>query len=88
MIEYKAKEYGIAVVMTEESYTSGTSFIDNEEPVKANYNKSRRVKRGLFKSNNGTCINADLNGAYQIIKKVIPIKWDRGCVLHPVLIAV
>lgn len=88
MIEYKAKEYGIAVVMTEESYTSGTSFIDNEEPVKANYNMSRRVKRGLFKSNNGTCINADLNGAYQIIKKVIPIKWDRGCVLHPVLVAV
>lgn len=88
MIEYKAKERGIAVVTTEESYTSGTSFIDDEKPVKSNYNKSRRIKRGLFRSNDGTCINADLNAAYQIIKKVIPVKWDRGCVLHPVLVAV
>ena len=47
MIRYKAEEYGVAVIETEESYTSGTSFIDNEEPVKENYNKSRRIHRGL-----------------------------------------
>ena len=88
MIEYKAEEYGIAVVTTEESYTSGTSFIDNEEPVKENYNKSRRVHRGLFVSNSGITINADLNGAYQILKKVVPIKWDRGCALHPFVVNV
>lgn len=86
MIQYKAEEQGIAVILTEESYTSGTSFIDNELPVKENYNKSRRIKRGLFKSNNNILINADLNGAYQIIKKVFPIKWDRGCALHPVVV--
>jgi putative transposase len=86
MIQYKAEEHGIAVILTEESYTSGTSFIDNEQPVKENYDKSRRIKRGLFKSNNGILINADLNGAYQIIKKVFPIKWDRGCALHPVVV--
>ena len=34
MIQYKAEEKGIAVILTEESYTSGTSFIDGEEPVK------------------------------------------------------
>lgn len=33
MIEYKAQEIGVTVVLTEESYTSGTSFIDNEMPV-------------------------------------------------------
>ena len=88
MIEYKAEEHGIAVVTTEESYTSGTSFIDNEEPVKENYNKSRRVHRGLFASDSGITINADLNGAYQILKKVVPIKWDRGCVLHPFVVNV
>ncbi len=88
MIEYKAEEHGIAVVTTEESYTSGTSFIDNEEPVKENYNKSRRVHRGLFVSDSGITINADLNGAYQILKKVVPIKWDRGCVLHPFVVNV
>ena len=86
MIQYKAEEHGIAVVLTEESYTSGTSFIDGESPIKDNYNKSRRIKRGLFKSNNGILINADLNGAYQIIKKVFPIKWDRGCALHPFVV--
>ena len=86
MIQYKAEEHGITVILTEESYTSGTSFIDDEQPVKENYNKSRRIKRGLFKSNNGILINADLNGAYQILKKVFPIKWDRGCALHPVVV--
>ncbi len=86
MIRYKAKENGIAVILTEESYTSGTSFIDNEQPIKENYNKSRRIKRGLFKSNDGLLINADLNGAYQILRKVVPIKWDRGCVLHPFVV--
>lgn len=86
MIQYKAKEYGIEVILTEESYTSGTSFIDNEEPTKKNYNKDRRVHRGLFVSNEGIQINADLNGAYQIMKKVFPTKWDRGCVLHPVVV--
>ena len=40
MIQYKATEKGIAVILTEESYTSGTSFIDDEEPVKTNYNKA------------------------------------------------
>ena len=75
--------------MTEESYTSGTSFIDNELPIKENYNKSRRIHRGLFKSNNGKLINSDLNGAFQIIRKVFPnIKADGivGLDLVPVVI--
>ncbi len=86
MIQYKTKEYGVAVILTEESYTSGTSFIDNEEPVKENYNKKRRIHRGLFISNQGISINADLNGAYQILRKVVPIQWDRGYVLHPFVV--
>ena len=86
LIQYKAEEKGIAVILTEESYTSGTSFIDNEEPVKEFYNKSRRKYRGMFKSNKGILINADLNGAYQIMKKVVPIKWNRGCALQPFVV--
>ncbi len=88
MIRYKAEEKGIAVILTEESYTSGTSFIDNEPPTKENYNKARRIHRGLFVSNKGIKINADLNGAYQILRKVVPIKWDGGCVLHPFVVNV
>ncbi|WP_240432180.1 RNA-guided endonuclease InsQ/TnpB family protein [[Bacillus] caldolyticus] len=68
-LQYKCEEVGIKVVLTDESYTSGTSFLDGEAPTKENYDKSRRIKRGLFKSNKGILINADVNGAYQIIKK-------------------
>ena len=71
-IQYKAEDYGINVILTEESYTSGTSFLDNELPTKSNYNKDRRIKRGLFKSNSGKLINADVNASYQILKKVFP----------------
>ena len=77
-IQSKCEEYGIEVVMTEEAYTSGTSFLDKEQPVKENYNKERRVYRGLFIANNGKTINADVNGAYQIMKKVIPDVFDEG----------
>lgn len=86
MIEYKAREHGLAVELQEEGYTSGTSFIDGEEPVRRNYRPERRVHRGLFVSDKGITINADVNGAFQIMRKVVPIKWDRGCVLHPVVV--
>lgn len=85
-VQYKAEEFGIKVIITEESYTSGTSFLDNELPIKENYNKSRRKYRGLFVSNNGTKINADVNGSYQIIKKVFPKAFAdgiEGVGLHP-----
>ena len=72
MIKYKAEHRGIKCIETEESYTSSTSFLDNETPIKENYNKKRRITRGLFKANDGTIINADLNGAYQITKKIFP----------------
>lgn len=70
MVTYKAQEVGISVYHTEESYTSGTSFLDNEQPTKEFYNKGRRKYRGLFISNKGIKINADVNSAYQIPKKV------------------
>ena len=91
-LKYKAENEGIEVIETEESYTSGTSFLDNEMPIAKNYDKSRRIKRGLFRSNNGILINSDLNGSYQIIKKVFPNAfdglWDRGCDLHPIRIKI
>jgi putative transposase len=91
MVQYKAQNVGLNVVLTEESYTSGTSFLDNEEPTKANYNKSRRVYRGLFVSDNGVKINADVNGAYQILKKVFPNAYAdgiQGVALHPIRVSV
>lgn len=70
-IKYKAELVGLKVIMVNESYTSGCSAIDLEEINKANYNKSRRITRGLFKTNNGMLINADVNGALNILRKYI-----------------
>lgn len=86
-IQSKCEECGIEFIITEESYTSGTSFWDNEQPVKKNYNKERRIYRGLFVANDGRKINADVNAAYQIMKKAIPNVFDNGIEgagLHPI----
>ena len=75
-ITYKAENIGLNVIVTEESYTSGTSFLDNELPIKENYKKERRIFRGLFKTNKGRLINADVNGSLQIMKKVFSNAFD------------
>ena len=84
---YKAQMCGIRVIITEESYTSGTSFLDGELPTKDVYDKKRRIHRGLFRSNQGVLINADVNAGYQIMKKVFPNEFSdgiEGAVFHPV----
>lgn len=89
MLAYKCENNGIRFIEHEEGYTSGTSFVDEEEPMKENYDKSRRIHRGLFVGNNGIQINADVNGAYQIMKKVIPNAFANGIEgsgLHPLTI--
>lgn len=76
-LKYKCENNGINFIETEEGYTSGTSFFDDEFPCKENYDKKRRIKRGLFQS--GKClINSDVNGSLQIIKKVIPDAFSYG----------
>ncbi|BDB03662.1 hypothetical protein CBOS2020_37690 (plasmid) [Clostridium botulinum] len=70
-IKYKAKLLGIKVVIQNESYTSGCSVLDLEEIGKDKYNKNRRIYRGLFKSNKGILINADVNGSYNIMRKYL-----------------
>lgn len=88
-LSYKCETEGILFKTPEESFTSGTSFLDGEEPIKENYDKSRRVHRGLFVSNNGTKINADVNGSYQIAKKAFPNAYSNGIVdvgLHPTVV--
>lgn len=89
-LKYKCDEYGIQCIVNEESYTSGTSFLDDELPIKDNYNKKRRVRRGLFKSDDGILINSDVNGSLQIMKKVFPKAFVNGIVgnLTPVVINV
>ena len=74
--QYLCQLYGIEYVEQEESYTSKASFLDGDElPV---YNadnpqeyefSGRRIKRGLYRTADGRLINADLNGALNILRK-------------------
>ena len=71
MLSYKCKSVGIVVMITEESYTSKCSFIDNEEMKHHEDYKGKRIRRGLFRTKEGKLINADLNGSLNIMRKVI-----------------
>jgi len=89
-IKYKAEEKGIKVISQEESHTSKCSFLDNETVEHHDKYLGERFKRGLFRSAKGKIINADVNGAYNIIKKAISkafinVQADRieGVGLHP-----
>lgn len=70
-IEYKAKKAGIKITTTEESYTSKCSFLDLESINKHEVYLGKRTKRGLFRTFTNCYINADCNGAGNILRKVI-----------------
>ena len=66
----------IHYIETEESYTSQASFLDNDvlptfgaKPERWQ-SSGNRVKRGLFRTAKGYLINADCNGAANILRKV------------------
>lgn len=79
MITYKCQLVGIDVVLQEESYTSKCSFLDNEPVQKHDIYVGKRIKRGLFKANHGKTINADVNGALNILRKYLSKKeaWNN-----------
>jgi transposase len=68
--------HGIRFQETEEAYTSKASFLDGDSLPKFGEKpdgwkaSGKRVKRGLYQSGNGSMINADLNGAANILRKV------------------
>ena len=77
-LQYLCKMYGIKYYEIEESYTSKASFFDNDDiPIlnadkPADYNFSgKRIKRGLYQTATGYIVNADVNGALNIMKKCI-----------------
>ena len=85
MLTYKCDLVGIKVLITEESYTSKASFLDGDfiptygdKDADSVVFSGKRVKRGLYKSEDGTLINADVNGSYNIMRKVIPNAFADG----------
>lgn len=81
MLSYKAMVAGIDVVWQEESYTSKADctagdFIPVYGKVKGHpVFSGRRVERGLYLCKDGYCINADCNGAANILRKAFPDAW-------------
>ncbi len=106
ILTYKAELVGIRVEVTEESYTSRASLLDLDPlPAWNNGDEKRtfsgkRVKRGLYRASNRQYINADLNGAGNIIRKVAPDAFQQAkgvedgkgmlasLVVHPVRIVI
>ncbi|XWK88060.1 MAG: transposase [Phormidium sp.] len=93
-IEQLCEEYGIEFIETEESYTSKASFLDNDvlptigAKPEGWKSSGSRTNRGLFKTGTGIKINADCNGAANIIRKVAMIaKFDLAGISRGVLSA-
>ena len=82
MLTYKARLKGIRVVKEPEEYTSQTCCICGT------ICKSNRIHRGLYVCNQcGAVINADVNGAINILKRYLPeqisVSWSSGCLAQP-----
>ena len=86
---YLCKLYGIEFKIQEESYTSKASFFDGDKiPIYDKENlqeyifSGKRIKRGLYQTSKGKLINADCNGALNILRKSkvvdLSILYNRG----------
>ena len=98
-LEYLSKLNGINFVLQEESYTSRASFFDKDDipvwnpqkPVETEFSGTR-IRRGLYKTKSGTLVNADVNGALNILRKSnvvdLAVLYARGEVNTPLRIRV
>ena len=77
-LQTKCKIHNITLIIQEESYTSKSSFLDDDilpvyqhnQDEKTEYTfKGKRIHRGLYKTQKGKLINADVNAACNIIRK-------------------
>ena len=86
---YLCKLYGIEFKLQEESYTSKASFFDGDEiPIYDKENQKeyifsgKRIKRGLYQTSKGYQLNADCNGALNILRKSkvvdLSVLYNRG----------
>ena len=86
---YLCKLYGIEFKLQEESYTSKASFFDGDKiPIYDKENlqeyifSGKRIKRGLYQTSSGKLINADCNGALNILRKSkvvdLSVLYNRG----------
>ena len=93
-LAYLCELYGIKYIEQEESYTSKASFFDNDDlPIYNTDNPQSykfsgiRITRGQYRTSTGYILNADVNGALNILRKCnlvnLQVLQDRGCVNQP-----
>lgn len=93
-IQSLCERYNINYIEQEESYTSKADFFANDElPTwnadnpQAHTFSGRRITRGQYKSSNGLIINADCNGALNILRKSklmdLTVLQYSGCLDQP-----
>lgn len=70
MLRYKSERQGLRFVEVNESHTSKCSSFDLEKICHHETYVGKRIRRGLFKTKEGVLINADINGSYNIMRKV------------------
>lgn len=98
-LNYLSEYYGIRLIKQEESYTSKASFFDRDDiPSFTNSDdkeyafSGKRIKRGLYKTSTGKLLNADVNGALNILKKSnvvdLTVLYSRGEVDTPLRIRI
>ena len=98
-LAYLCDYYGIRLIKQEESYTSKASFFDRDDiPSFTNGDEKeyvfsgKRIKRGLYKTSTGSLVNADVNGALNILKKSnvvdLTVLYSRGEVDTPLRIRI
>jgi IS605 OrfB family transposase len=78
LLTYKAQLAGIKVIYQEESYTSKCSFLDLETIGKHAVYLGKRITRSLFRAADGRIIHADVNAAYNLIRKALPAAFAHG----------
>ena len=77
ILTYQAERRGIRLIRQEESYTSKANFLGQDDiPVYGGNDEDvrftgTRIHRGLYKTNAGTLLNADINGSANILRKCI-----------------
>ena len=84
-IQNKCEEHNINCIIINESYTSLSSFYDNDKIEKQETYSGKRIKRGLYLTKNKIEVNADINASLNILRKskpnddeVIHYLRDRG----------
>ena len=91
MLKYKCENTGLTFIETEESYSSKVDHLAKEEIKHQDSYLGKRIHRGLFQSSTGKILNADVNGAIGILRKVISNSEfnrivDRGVVITPAVV--